>query len=36
LLLVDGDPLADVRMIEDPARNFIVVMKDGATHQQTI
>ena len=30
LILVDGDPLADLALIADPARNFVVIMKDGA------
>ena len=29
LLLVDGDPMADIKLIEDPAKNFVVIMKDG-------
>jgi imidazolonepropionase-like amidohydrolase len=29
LLLIDGDPLADIKLIEDPAKNFVVIMKDG-------
>ena len=29
LLLVDGDPLANLKLIEDPAKNFVVIMKDG-------
>lgn len=29
LLLVRGDPLADIDLIGDPARNFTVIMKDG-------
>ena len=29
LLLVDGDPIADIALIEDPAKNFVVIMKDG-------
>ena len=29
LLLVDGDPLADISLIADPHRNFVVIMKDG-------
>ncbi len=29
LLLVDGDPIADIRLIEDPERNFRIIMKDG-------
>lgn len=29
LLLVDGDPLADIAVITDPEANFNVIMKDG-------
>lgn len=29
LLLVDGDPIADIKLIENPAKNFLVIMKDG-------
>jgi imidazolonepropionase-like amidohydrolase len=29
LLLVDGDPLANIDLVADPARNFVVIMKDG-------
>jgi len=29
LLLVDGDPIANIKLIEDPDRNFVVIMKDG-------
>ncbi|HEU0053232.1 MAG TPA: amidohydrolase family protein, partial [Longimicrobium sp.] len=29
LLLVDGDPIANIRLVDDPARNFLVIMKDG-------
>ncbi|HEX8750176.1 MAG TPA: amidohydrolase family protein [Nitrospira sp.] len=29
LLLVNGDPLTNVKLIEDPAKNFVVIMKDG-------
>lgn len=29
LLLVDGDPTANIKLIEDPAKNFLVIMKDG-------
>ena len=30
LILVDGDPLADIDLIADPAANFDLIMKDGA------
>jgi imidazolonepropionase-like amidohydrolase len=29
LLMVDGDPLRNIRMIEHPEKNFVVIMKDG-------
>lgn len=29
LILVEGDPLADIDLIGDPERNFAVIMKDG-------
>ena len=29
LLLVDGDPLENIGLVSDPARNFLVIMKDG-------
>lgn len=32
LVLVDGDPLADVSMLQDPAR-LAVIMKDGRLHK---
>jgi imidazolonepropionase-like amidohydrolase len=36
LLLVDGDPIANIKLIEDPARNFVVIMKDGRIHKNTL
>jgi imidazolonepropionase-like amidohydrolase len=33
LLLVDGNPLADLKLIEDPAKNFLVIMKDGRIYK---
>ena len=29
LLLVDGDPLTNIRLLEDPGRTLVVIMKDG-------
>jgi len=29
LLLVDGNPVENIDLISDPARNFVVIMKDG-------
>jgi imidazolonepropionase-like amidohydrolase len=36
LLLVDGDPIANIRLIEDPAKNLLVIMKDGKLHKNTL
>jgi imidazolonepropionase-like amidohydrolase len=36
LLLVDGDPIANIKLIEDPDRNFVVIMKDGKVYKNTI
>lgn len=36
LLLVDGDPIANIKLIEDPVRNFLVIMKDGALHKNAL
>ena len=35
LLLVDGDPVANIKLIEDPAKNFVVIMKDGRIYKST-
>ena len=29
LLLVDGDPTANLKLIADPEKNFLAIMKDG-------
>jgi imidazolonepropionase-like amidohydrolase len=29
LFVVDGNPLDNIKLIEDPAKNFLVIMKDG-------
>jgi imidazolonepropionase-like amidohydrolase len=36
LLLVDGDPIANIRLIEDPERNFLVIMKDGKAFKNAL
>jgi imidazolonepropionase-like amidohydrolase len=36
LLLVDGDPIANIRLIEDPAKNLLVIMKDGRIYKNTL
>src|SRR5882672_5789959 len=36
LLLVDGDPLQNINLIADPAKNFKVIMKDGKVYKNTL
>jgi imidazolonepropionase-like amidohydrolase len=36
LLLVDGNPLADIQLITNPAKNFLVIMKDGKIYKNTL
>jgi len=36
LLLVDGDPIANLKLVEDPAKNFVVIMKDGTVYKNTL
>lgn len=33
LLLVNGDPLENIQLIEDPEANFLVIMKDGVIYK---
>jgi imidazolonepropionase-like amidohydrolase len=33
LLLVDGNPLVNIQLIADPAKNFVVIMKDGKVYK---
>jgi hypothetical protein len=34
LVLVDGNPLEDIKLIVDPAKNFKVIMKDGKIYKK--
>ena len=36
LLLVDGDPIENIRLIEDPAKNLLVIMKDGRIYKNAL
>src|SRR5215469_11542345 len=36
LLLVDGDPMTNIKLIEDPAKNFVVIMKDGKIYKNSL
>ncbi|BCJ91007.1 hydrolase [Terrihabitans soli] len=36
LLLVDGNPLEKLDLVSDPAKNFLVIMKDGRIFKDTL
>ena len=36
LLLVDGDPVQNIKLIEDPGKNLLVIMKDGRIYKNTL
>jgi imidazolonepropionase-like amidohydrolase len=36
LLLVDGNPLADINLVGDPGKNFLVIMKDGKVYKNSV
>jgi len=36
LLVVDGDPLTDLRVMTDPRRNLKVIMKDGVLYKNEL
>jgi hypothetical protein len=33
MLLVRGNPLDDLHLLEDPARNLLLIVKDGIVHK---
>jgi imidazolonepropionase-like amidohydrolase len=35
-LLVDGDPIANIKLLEDPAKNLVVIMKDGKIYKNSL
>ena len=36
LLLVDGDPIANINLVADPKKNFVVIMKDGKVYKNLL
>jgi len=36
VLLVEGNPLENIQLIADPARNFVVIMKDGKVYKDKV
>ena len=36
LLLVNGNPLEDIQLIEDPENNFVTIVKDGKIYKNLL
>jgi len=36
LLLVDGNPLEDIKLVANPGKNFVLIMKDGRIYKNTL
>jgi imidazolonepropionase-like amidohydrolase len=36
LLLVGGDPIANIKLLEDPEKNLLVIMKDGRIYKNAL
>ncbi len=36
LLLVDGDPIAEIALVADPDKRFLVIMKDGKVYKNLL
>ena len=36
LLLVDGNPIADIKLVADPGKNFVLIMKGGKIYKNTL
>ncbi|MCV2353414.1 amidohydrolase family protein [Paucibacter sp. B2R-40] len=36
LILVDGDPIANIDLVADAAKNFLVIMKDGKIYKNSL
>jgi imidazolonepropionase-like amidohydrolase len=36
LIVVDGDPIADIALVQDPEKNFLIIMKDGKIYKDAL
>ena len=36
LILVDGNPLEKLQLVEDPSENFLIIMKDGKVYKNIL
>ena len=36
MLVIDGNPIADIELVARPDKNFMVIMKDGKIYKDTL
>ena len=36
LIVVDGDPIANISLVENPEKNFLIIMKDGKIYKDAL
>lgn len=36
LILVDGNPLDNIKLVENPEKNFLLIMKDGVVYKNIL
>jgi imidazolonepropionase-like amidohydrolase len=36
LIVVDGDPIANIALVENPEKNFLIIMKDGKIYKDAL
>jgi len=36
MILVDGNPLEDLKLVANPEKNFVLIMKDGEVYKNTL
>jgi len=36
LILVDGSPMKNIKLVEDPEKNFLIIMKDGIIYKNIV
>jgi imidazolonepropionase-like amidohydrolase len=36
LILVNGNPIEDIKLVADPGKNFVLIMKDGKIYKNTL
>ncbi len=36
LVLIDGDPLENIKLVADPDKNFLVIIKGGTIYKDTV